>query len=1259
LDPALDVSQYAHTVWKIRDGFIKGEIASIAQTPDGYLWLGTEFGLVRFDGVRAVPWQPSAGEQLPSNRVLKLLVTRDGALWIGTLKGLASWKDGKLTQYPKLAGQSVNSLVEDREGTVWAGVLFPPPGRLCSIQRGSVRCHGEDGTLGSTVLGLYADTKGNLWVGVQNGLWRWKPGSPQFYSLPGEPNGIQGLSEDADGALLISLRGGVRRFADGKAVMAYPYPGPDRQLQARRLLRGSRGSLWIGTLGRGLMHVHEGRTDVFSPSDGLSDENVTALFEDREGNFWVATEGGLDRFHDSAVTTFSVKQGLSSANVGSVLADRDGSVWLATFGGLNRWKDRQITIFGGRDGKLNGDAPDSLFQDSRGRIWVSTYRGFGYLENNRFIPIKAVPGGSVHGIAGDTEGNLWIANQEVGLFQLVQGNLVQEIPWAKFGHTDYVWSLAADPLQGGVWIGFYGGGVAYFRDGQVRASYAAPDGPGDHLVHDFGFSPDGAVWEATESGLSRLKNGRVVTLTSKNGLPCDAVHWVMQDDDHAFWLNTTCGLVRIVGSEVDAWATAADKDTNTKQIVQTTVFDSSDGVRSQSLSGGYRPQVARSSDGKLWFAGLDGISVIDPRHLPFNKLPPPVHIEQITADRTTYDPASYGNGRMPLPAQIRDLQIDYTALSLAVPEKVHFRYKLEGRDRDWQDAGNRRQAFYTDLPPRNYRFRVKACNNSGVWNEEGAFLDFSVAPAYYHTAWFRLACVAAFLALLWGLYQFLQSNERKLRRIINTMPTLAWSAAPDGPVDFVNQRWLDYTGLSPEQGRGWGWTVAVHRDDLNRLAEYWRLIMRTGEPGEIEARFRRFDGEYRWFLFRANPVRDGSGKTVKWYGTNTDIDDRKRAEATLGASEAELRRAYAQATEAQRLSQTGSFTWDVQADDHVWSEEIYRIFGFEPGTKVTMEMIQSVIHPDDRPEVEAVIRRAAEGADFDLAFRIVTASGAVRHLHVVGHRIEQIADRPVLLGAIQDVTESKLAEESLNRARSELARVTRVTTLNALTASIAHEVNQPLSGIVTNASTCRRMLDADPPNVEGARETARRIVRDGNRASDVVVRLRALFSNKEFRLEPMDLNEATGEVIALSLSDLQRNRVILTSELADGLPLVTGDRIQLQQVIFNLVRNASDAMGAVDDRPRELLIKTEREGLDRVRLSVKDMGHGFPPEAADKLFQAFYTTKNDGMGIGLHISQSIIEAHNGRLWATLNDGPGAIFQFTLPIEAKVSTTSGG
>jgi PAS domain S-box-containing protein len=487
----------------------------------------------------------------------------------------------------------------------------------------------------------------------------------------------------------------------------------------------------------------------------------------------------------------------------------------------------------------------------------------------------------------------------------------------------------------------------------------------------------------------------------------------------------------------------------------------------------------------------------------------------------------------------------------------------------------------------------------------------------------------------------LRANERNLQLIIDTIPALAWSARPDGSAEFFNQHYLDFMGLSAQQAGDWGWTVAVHPEDLNDVAAAWQRIMASGEPGETEGRLRRQDGEYRWFLFRTNPLRDERGHIIKWYGVNTDIEERKRAEA-------ELRRAYDSFAEAQRLSQTGSFITDLVGDDHHWSDEAFRIFDFDAASKVSVQRIRDVIHPDDLPSFESVIARGMTGADVTFGFRIVTAQGGVKHVRGVARVVEQVAGRPMFVGALQDVTESMAAEDALSRARSELARVARVATVSALTASIAHEINQPLSGIITNASTCLRMLDAVPPDVSGARETARRTIRDGNRASDVIVRLRALFTRKEFTLESLDLNEATREVIALTMSDLQRHRVVLQSELADDLPIITGDRVQLQQVILNLLRNASDALVAVHDRPRQLLMKTEREDGDRVRVTVRDTGVGVDRQNMDELFDPFYTTKSGGMGIGLSISRSIVERHHGRLWAERNEGPGTTFSFSIP-----------
>ncbi|HUB15058.1 MAG TPA: PAS domain S-box protein [Acetobacteraceae bacterium] len=382
-----------------------------------------------------------------------------------------------------------------------------------------------------------------------------------------------------------------------------------------------------------------------------------------------------------------------------------------------------------------------------------------------------------------------------------------------------------------------------------------------------------------------------------------------------------------------------------------------------------------------------------------------------------------------------------------------------------------------------------------------------------------------------------------------------------------------------------------------------------------------------------------------------DITERKWAEEELRRSETFL-------AEARRLSSTGGFSKRIATGEIRWSAEVYQMFGLDPAEPLTHERMVSRVHPEDVHAFNEILKQQERGVDYEHDYRLLMPDQTVKYLHVVAHAVCDVDGDLGYFGAVQDVTQRRLADEALAKARSDLAHVTRLTSVGAMTASIAHEVNQPLSGIVTNASTCLRMLAADPPNVAGARETARRTIRDANRASDVITRLRALFSRREATVETMDLNEAAYEVIALSLSELRRHRVILRQEFADDLPPVMGDRIQLQQVILNLVLNASDAMSTVEDRPRRLVISTAAEDDDHVRLMVQDTGVGFDPQSAKRLFEAFYTTKSGGMGIGLSVSRSIIESHHGRLWAVPNDGPGATFAFSIPRTSEAVIRAG-
>jgi PAS domain S-box-containing protein len=486
----------------------------------------------------------------------------------------------------------------------------------------------------------------------------------------------------------------------------------------------------------------------------------------------------------------------------------------------------------------------------------------------------------------------------------------------------------------------------------------------------------------------------------------------------------------------------------------------------------------------------------------------------------------------------------------------------------------------------------------------------------------------------------IKKSEDRLRLVINTIPTLVWRAGPDGVPDFLNQTALDYTGLSPDQAET-GWPRAFHPDDKKGMLVKWSAIRASGTPGELIARLRRFDGEYRWFLFRGVPLCDDHGNIVKWYGSSTDIEDRKRAEEELRRSEAKL-------VEAQRVSQTGSFVWNVVTDERVGSKEYFRIFGYDEPGSATFEVLDRA-HPEDRARVQETIERAARGGeDLDYEYRLQMPDGSVKYVHVVAHAVRDQADQLEFIGAVVDVTATKQAEEKLHKAQVELAHVMRVTTLGELTASIAHEVNQPLAAIIANAGACLRWLDRETPNLPAARRSVEWIINGGNRASEVIRRVRTLAKNSGFEKVSLDVNEVVEEVIVLVQRELSSQLVSLRTELAPALPTILGDRVQLQQVIINLIMNGIEAMLPIMDRPRELVIRSGQDEAHRVFLSVTDCGVGISAENASRLFDAFFTTKSSGMGMGLSICRSIVEAHEGRLLASPNQGPGATFKFVLP-----------
>jgi PAS domain S-box-containing protein len=1256
LDPDRRISQYGHTVWRIQDGAISPP-TNIAQTTDGFLWITTAQGLMRFDGVRFMPWQPPQGQNLSGTHFTAVFGSRDGGLWIGTTHGLARWKEGQLRSYTDPEHYTaIGEITEDDSGTIWATRygLYAHEAPLCSISEETLRCFGKkDGIPVTYGLGLTHDSEGNIWFG-SSVLVRWRPGTAAttYFGEIAELAKSDGVVEVAfgpSGTAWASLDGtgpqlGVRHYSGGKWT-SYKVPGFDgARVRSQALLVDRRGSLWVGTDNDGVYRISGGVADHYGVSDGLSGNGVGSLFQDREGNIWVVTDGGLDMFRDTALTSYTTRQGVSERDFHSVMALRNGAVWIGTGGALNilRKQDGYTAIL---DRKLSGKGVGpGMLEDHSGAVWLGVDLALMRFQNGRFREIggqRFAGIGGVSGIAEDSGGKVWVLNGRGHQVFSIVGNKIKKQASLndELGRPQY---LVADP-NGGLWIGTGSGRstVSYFRDGRLQTtSLSSTQGPVG--IHALFVDSDGSLLVASSQGLYRLNHGQVTLFSSENGLPCPDTFSAIRDNHGALWIYTRCGLVRIAEPEWAKWI----ESPHVAVFVMT--LDALDGA--QAGTGSIKqPAASKGPDGRLWFATGVSVQMLDPDRLYEDALPPPVYVEGVVADHKRFDATSV----VKVPALNRDLEIDYTAPSLSVPQKVRFRYMLEGRDREWQDAGTRRQAFYTDLKPGHYRFRATASNSYGVWNQTGAALDFVVLPAYYQTNWFRLSSIAIFVALLWALYRWrvhrLRGQEKRLRDVVETIPTMTFTALSDGSNTFVNKRWTEYTGLSVEQSSGAGWQCAIHPEDLARHLEKWRISVATGQLFEDEAQFRcAVDGEYRWFLVRGVPLRDQHGNIVKWYGTLTDIEDSKRAAEALRRSELYLR-------EGQRLAHAGSWAFNSAGFDY-WSSELFHVYGLDPGGKPpTIKEYLNLVHPEDRNFMEQEIQKMlATHCEFDFTKRIVRPDGSMRYVRCVGVPVTEGVTFQGFLGTGMDVTEQELLEQERERIRqleTELAHTNRVSMLGEMAASLAHEIKQPIAAAITSANSCIEWLAQEPPNLDRARAAAARIGKYGKGAAEIIDRIRSLYKKSPPQRELVDVNGIIQEMLTLLEGEADRYSVAMRTDLSPELPKIMVDRVQLQQVFMNLMLNAIEAM---KESAGELTVKSQRQD-GQPQFSVSDTGVGLPAEKMDQIFSAFFTTKPQGSGMGLAISRSIVESHGGRLWASANSGGGATFHFSLPIQVTESS----
>src|SRR6202167_3607242 len=877
LDPNKRLTQYAHTAWRIQDGFLPNTPFWITQTKDGYLAVGGNSGALRFDGVRFTPWSvPIASTPILLRH--PPVSVGVGEFWIATESELVHVRDNVVISHYDVP--TTRAFRKDSDGSVWAISGVDQDRVLCQATDTKIHCLGKaEGITIHDPIAFVADGKGGFWIGGDTSLQHWKMGaaseiySPQQLQSNIGQIGIRSLVEDSDGSLLVGIVAagpglGLERLRNGVLTPVVLPNFDGSKLVIDQLMEDSDKNLWIATYGNGIYRIHDQTGDHFGRADGLSSDTVNDLYEGDDGVVWATTSNGMDNFRDLPVTTFSTSEGLGRDGASSVMATKDGTVWVANLGTLDFIRNGAVSSV-----RVPGHQVGSLLEDHQGNIWVGVDDGLFIYKGGRFRLIPEPdhhPLGLVVGITEDVDGNVWAECKGVQrkLIRIRDFKVREEFPEPQVPGAH---ALAADP-KGGIWLGTFSGDLTFFQQGIARTFPLKLKAKswGDKIAHQIAVDPDGSVIAATLEGLVMLRAGKAQRLGKDNGLPCDGVHGFAMDDNKNLWLSTPCGFMEIPASDVQRWWIQPDT------IVQARVFGALDEARPGGVS--FNP-AAKSPDGRLWFVNNVVLQMIDPSHLSGDGTVSPVYIEAVVADRKQYKPQE----GLQLPPLTRDLQIGYTSPSFLIPQKVKFRYRLDGHDRDWQDAGTRREAFYTDLDPGKYRFRVIACNSSGVWNEQGATLDFAIAPAYSQTNWFRALCVVAFLALVYWAYRFrirqLRRQEKKLRDVVETIPTFAWTALPDGAVDFINHHWVEYTGLSPEKTMGSGWRAAVHPADLPRYLERRRASVALGEPFELEVRFRRAaDGEYRWFMSRVVPLRNSGGKIVKWYGISTDIEDRRRAE---------------------------------------------------------------------------------------------------------------------------------------------------------------------------------------------------------------------------------------------------------------------------------------------------------------------------------------------------------------------------------------------
>jgi PAS domain S-box-containing protein len=913
LNPARDLSQYIQDVWNAQAGLPQSSVLAIAQTREGYLWVGTEDGLARFDGIKFTLFDKTNTPDLQSNDIRALLVDHQNSLWIGTAGGgLTRYRDGKFTTFTSrngLSSDSVSALYEDAVGNLWIGT---DGGGLCRLSNGAFRNYTtSQGLPDNAVFALTSGPTGELWIGTYNGLARMKSDLITVFTTKDGlgKNEIRALCAGGHGEIWIGTNGGgLNRYLNGRFETFAVKDGLASNA-VWTLREDAAGALWVGTSDAGLSRLLNGKFESYSHKQGLPVNEVWTVFEGRQGNLWVGTKGGgLVRLKNGLFLTLTTQDGLSGNVALPVMEDHTGAVWMGVNGGgLNRLQDGKVTVYTMAQG-LPANTVFSLAEDAAGTIWMGTRKGLTSFREGHFTTLTTadgLPNDTVQAIYRDREGDIWVGTRG-GVGHLRDGRFTSYTTRDGLSN-DNVYSLYED-AGGVVWIAT-AGGLNRLENGRITR-FGREQGLSNNVVFDVTGDADGTVWLATNGGgLFRMKNGKFTAFSRRDGLFDDAIFKILDDGLGSLWLSSNRGVFRVSREQLEAFAAGR------AAAIQSIAYGVSDGMKSKECNGGFQPAGWKGKNGLLYFPTMEGLSIADTKRLSSHAVTPSVIVEHLSVDGKAADPAK----PLRLPPGEGQLEFQFTALDLTAPEKIRFKYLLEGFDKDWVDAGDRRVAFYTNLSPRDYRFHVLACTREGLCatNEDDPIL--TLLPHFYQTYLFVVGCtltgVFAFaIAFRLRMRQMrrnekklvmlvdertralahhtraLEESEKRFRQLAENIHEIFWM------VDPRNNRFLY---VSPAFKEIWlkdadavlrdpaAWFEGVHPEDRERVT-LAKEEQRSGQSCECEYRILRADGSTHWVWDRAFPVFDENGYLDRIVGIVEDVTERKAAEETLRTSRDEL-----------------------------------------------------------------------------------------------------------------------------------------------------------------------------------------------------------------------------------------------------------------------------------------------------------------------------------------------------------------------------------